>query len=322
MLRLPLLSFVPNLEEDNMKNEDLYKNRSFAGCIKSAFDMVSTNPTKILKATWLPSVVSAIAATFIMLTYLPDMTITKFGISHPTLTLTVMALCWLFLATASIWLISSIYRLVNGQTFKTTWKRSAIIVQDYFVVSILTGYIVSYGIPALVSYLVQHQLMAAQTAMTGSYLATILLGIIVTAICLPCVYSGTEYLVEEHASWKNILGSAYKTGWKHWGFLFTTNLMTLIVAACIGFLCLLPLQIIVGAQVSNQLGILDGDPDGAPAYFRWLLIGTSVISFTIMNYIFLWGCMVNYYVMGTIKRREEEKTAANTTTDNMQPVYE
>lgn len=306
-----------------MRNEDLYKSRSFAGCIKSACDMVVTNPIKILKATWLPTIILAIAETFIMLTYIPDMTITQFGFSYPALTLTLMVLCWILSVIASIWFISSIYRLVNGQSFKETCKRSAIITIFYSIVCILISSTLAYGSPAFATFLIKHKLMAAPTAITGSYLTATILAIAIIAALLPAVSSGTEYLVEKETSWRNILGTGYKRGWKHWGFLFTTNLMTLITATCFGFLCLLPLLIIGGAQTANQLGMLNGDPNGAPSYFRWLLIATSIITLTFMNYIFLWGCMVNYYVMGSINQREEEKAAAKSnTTDNMPLIYE
>ena len=70
---------------------------------------------------------------------------------------------------------------------------------------------------------------------------------------------------------------------------------------------MIPLFVIIFGQAINQLGMLDGDADGTPSYFLILLIATAFITFFLLNYIFLWNALVQYYMYGSIEATDREK---------------
>ncbi len=90
------------------------------------------------------------------------------------------------------------------------------------------------------------------------------------------------------------------------GYLMTCFLGGLIclVLACI--VCL-PAGIIATAQLYSQLGALDGDPLGVPAYFTPLLILVLVATCYVLIHIVYWLYIALAYQYGSYKAQDEEK---------------
>lgn len=92
------------------------------------------------------------------------------------------------------------------------------------------------------------------------------------------------------------------------GYIMTCFLGGLIcgVLACLAFL---PAGIIGTAQTFSQLGALDGDPLGVPAYFTPLLLLVLVASSFIFVYLMYWLCISLAYQYGSYKTIDKEKKA-------------
>jgi hypothetical protein len=61
------------------------------------------------------------------------------------------------------------------------------------------------------------------------------------------------------------------------------------------------------AQTFNQLGMLDGDANGAPGYFFWLLTATSLLTMYVITYVVIWCLFLSYYIYGSIETKEKNK---------------
>lgn len=92
------------------------------------------------------------------------------------------------------------------------------------------------------------------------------------------------------------------------GYIMTCFLGGLIfgVLACLVFL---PAGIIGTAQTFSQLGALDGDPLGVPAYFTPLLLVVLVASSFIFVYLMYWLCISLAYQYGSYTTIDKEKEA-------------
>lgn len=90
------------------------------------------------------------------------------------------------------------------------------------------------------------------------------------------------------------------------GYLMTCFLGGLIclILACI---TCLPAGIIATAQLYSQLGALDGDPLGVPAYFTPLLIVVLIATCYVLIHIIYWLYISLAYQYGSYKIQDEEK---------------
>lgn len=90
------------------------------------------------------------------------------------------------------------------------------------------------------------------------------------------------------------------------GYLMTCFLGTLIclILACI---TCLPAGIIATAQLYSQLGALEGDPLGTPAYFTPLLILILIATCYVLIHIIYWLYISLAYQYGSYKVQDEEK---------------
>ena len=96
------------------------------------------------------------------------------------------------------------------------------------------------------------------------------------------------------------------------GYLMTSFLGGLICLVLIGISCL-PASIIATAQLFSQLGALDGDPLGTPAYFTPLLFIILFATCFVIIYLIHWLGITLTYQHGSysVKDAEKAKLKAN-----------
>lgn len=103
------------------------------------------------------------------------------------------------------------------------------------------------------------------------------------------------------------LWSAYKKWWKHIGGLLTLCLLGgLMTLTAICLVCQ-PAVILIVAQTVSQLGALDGDPLGLPAYFTPLLVAILFAACFLSLYIGYWLHIAVAFLMGSYEARERER---------------
>ena len=269
-----------------MENTDLFKTRSYSGCLRDAFGMMSNNFTTIFRHTWKPIFLSSLMGVISMLFSLPDKNIHELGSTHITATAIISLVTTIVSLLAGSWLLGELYSLLNNHGRKTNFKRGL----------------------ALQIFTVLIALLYLFEAFSGANAITYLIVTLLFLICLfPLAFAQTKFVADKTRTFHDIFMKDYAQGWRHFGYIFITALLAGMIITIICSIIMIPLFVIIFGQAINQLGMLDGDADGTPSYFLILLIATAFITFFLLNYIFLWNALVQYYMYGSIEATDREK---------------
>jgi hypothetical protein len=271
-----------------MENTDLYKTRSYSGCLRDAFRMMSTNFNTILRHTWMPISLSSAMGVISFLFRLPDKNIHELGSNNLTITAIIVFLATIGSMIAGSWLMGELYSLLNNHGRKTNFKRAL----------------------ALQIFSVLLAMLYLFNAFAGGNLLVFSIVTVLFFICLsPLAFAQTKFVADKSRTLHDLFMKDYAQGWRHFGFIFITAILTGIIITAVLGIIMLPLLVALIAQVFNQIGMLAGDPDGTPSYFFILLLSTSFASMFIMNYLIVWSFLVQYYMYGSIEATDREKEA-------------
>lgn len=292
---------------------DLYQIRSFGGCTKAAYELFVSNIATILKQTWLPALLVAIATTasLYMLIFMgaesfasPNLQviITKFAI------LIVTFLCSVAFFS---WHNGIILSLITGQNRKQSIIRVARVNAIYVAMGILFTAVIG----AIFVFISLQQppiqaLKPTETApivnyFTVSLLVTLATIIIFAIAVIPLLYSSVQYLVEPKQKIFSIFTHGYLTGLKRWGFLFLLTFILNIIVTIILAICYLPISILTISQYMNLLGTFIGDANTLPTLFPVIFIATSLLVQFIIVYVATGISMVYYYAYGSIEAQNK-----------------
>lgn len=292
---------------------DLYQIRSLGGCTKAAYELFVSNIATILKQTWLPALLVAIATTasLYMLIFMgaesfasPNLQaiITKFAI------LIVTFLCSVAFFS---WHNGIILSLITGQNRKQSIIRVARVNAIYVAMGILFTAVIG----AIFVFISLQQppiqaLKPTETApivnyFTVSLLVTLATIIIFAIAVIPLLYSSVQYLVEPKQKIFSIFTHGYLTGLKRWGFLFLLTFILNIIVTIILAICYLPISILTISQYMNLLGTFIGDANTLPTLFPVIFIATSLLVQFIIVYVATGISMVYYYAYGSIEAQNK-----------------
>lgn len=292
---------------------DLYQIRSLGGCTKAAYELFVSNIATILKQTWLPALLVAIATTasLYMLIFMgaesflsPNLQaiITKFAI------LIVTFLCSVAFFS---WHNGIILSLITGQNRKQSIIRVARVNAIYVAMDILFTAVIG----AIFVFISLQQppiqaLKSTETApivnyFTVSLLVTLATIIIFAIAVIPLLYSSVQYLVEPKQKIFSIFTHGYLTGLKRWGFLFLLTFILNIIVTVILAICYLPISILTISQYMNLLGTFIGDANTLPTLFPVIFIATSLLVQFIIVYVATGISMVYYYAYGSIEAQNK-----------------
>lgn len=292
---------------------DLYQIRSLGGCTKAAYELFVSNIATILKQTWLPALLVAIATTaslYILLftgaeSFLsPNLQaiITKFAI------LIVTFLCSVAFFS---WHNGIILSLITGQNRKQSIIRVARVNAIYVAMGILfTAVIGAFFVFISLQQPPIQALKPTETApivnyFTVSLLVTLATIIIFAIAVIPLLYSSVQYLVEPKQKIFSIFTHGYLTGLKRWGFLFLLTFILNIIVTIILAICYLPISILTISQYMNLLGTFIGDANTLPTLFPVIFIATSLLVQFIIVYVATGISMVYYYAYGSIEAQNK-----------------
>ena len=292
---------------------DLYQIRSLGGCTKATYELFVSNIATILKQTWLPALLVAIATTasLYMLIFTgaesflsPNLQaiITKFAI------LIVTFLCSVAFFS---WHNGIILSLITGQNRKQSIIRVARVNAIYVAMGILFTAVIG----AIFVFISLQQppiqaLKPTETApivnyFTVSLLVTLATIIIFAIAVIPLLYSSVQYLVEPKQKIFSIFTHGYLTGLKRWGFLFLLTFILNIIVTIILAICYLPISILTISQYMNLLGTFIGDANTLPTLFPVIFIATSLLVQFIIVYVATGISMVYYYAYGSIEAQNK-----------------
>lgn len=310
---------MQNLEGDNnfetkgfMIKEEVIKNRSYGGCITAAYKMMKDNMKMLLKKTWILVLVISVISTALSLLYLPDKQIHDFGMANVKTTTLLMMLSPIVLFVICLVLFGTVCSFLNKQKIMWNIVRAlkmggAIVIFTIILASIIGGVILFCG----------PYLFNKATTSSAQYIFIFSIGsaILCMALFLPLSYVQMKYQMtgKENKLFAFFL-KGYKTGFKYWGYIFVTILLSLIVTIVVMFFTSLPYAIMYICQIQNQMGMLNGDPNGVPTYFHILFFISGMFLYFIYWYLQIWQYFVCYHMMGSIEAKEREKQVAKSYT--------
>lgn len=290
-----------------MGKNNLYVNRSISACLKDATTMFLNNLSNILKKMWVPQLFISIFFTCIILSFTPNKQLYDWSTTHGLLSFLILIASYIAFFFCMLWSMAKSYMFMNGTSFKGSLKRCTtpfilFLVLSYLIFSCVFGNTHKWIISGIVTLHISAKMTDILTCAISC-----LTVIIIASVIIPFQYALTHYILDTNVKLYNVFKKEYVIGLHYWGFLFLSALMTTLIIAILSSVIVMPIVIILFANISNTYGIINGDTDGVPNYFYMLLIITSMVCTFIISHLLLWQLYVNCYICGTINIRYKEK---------------
>lgn len=282
---------------------DLFKPRSNKRCIREAFCAYIYNLPEIFRRMWLPTLLYAVFMAATLYLRIPNKALHDWGASSPITSFIIQTVIYLLMIFVSFVFAGGFFRLFNDK--RLTWNlwRYAKVACVLLVVALLLASITSIlakNIPSLLSFPSPDWLTLALSIGGIALLLTISV-----VMLLPFAYAIPKYMLNEKDKLKSIFQN-YKIGLRQVGGLFVTTLILSLIFGAIMFIIAMPVYIIVLAQTFSQLGALQGDDLGIPAYFPYLVFGVLVIFSFILTFAMIYSNMVYVFIYGSTTSKEYE----------------
>lgn len=314
-----------------MKINDLIKHRSVTACMKEAYSLMTGNVKNLLKSTWWAFMIYAFMVAFMVYLRTPNKMLHDWGEENMMLSFCLQTVVYLGVIVAAFLMGAATWRWLTDKPFGRMMKRFTTIYLASAVVSFVVTFAATFALTCfyLTAFLTASGSAAtagsaaatgsaamAETAAAGSpslliivlfALAIVATIVLCMAVSLPFAYLTPKYMLQEKGEklrpWKS-----FKYGFRHMGSIFKMGFLGSLVILVAGILIYIPLAILIGAQVSAQMGTLEGDPVGTPSYFTFLFIVVTALLLFIFAYILHWLFISYIYLYGSIENDEMKKT--------------
>lgn len=314
-----------------MKINDLIKHRSVTACMKEAYSLMTDNVKNLLKSTWWAFMIYAFMVAFMVFLRTPNKMLHDWGEENMMLSFCLQTVVYIGVVVAAFLMGAAVWRWLTDKPFGRMIKRFTAVYLASAVVSFVVSFAATFGLTCfyLTAFITAPESAAtagsaaatgsaamAETAAAGSpsLLIIVLFALAIvaaTALCmavsLPFAYLTPKYMLQEKGEklrpWKS-----FKCGFRHMGSIFKMSFLGCLVILVAGILIYIPLAILIGAQVSAQMGTLEGDPVGTPSYFTFLFIVVTALLLFVFAYILHWLFISYIYLYGSIENDEMKKT--------------
>lgn len=314
-----------------MKINDLIKHRSVTACMKEAYSLMTGNVKNLLKSTWWAFMIYAFMVAFMVFLRTPNKMLHDWGEENMMLSFCLQTVVYIGVVVAAFLMGAAVWRWLTDKPFGRMMKRFTAVYLASAVVSFVVSFAATFGLTCfyLTAFITAPESAAtagsaaatgsaamAETAAAGSpsLLIIVLFALAIvaaTALCmavsLPFAYLTPKYMLQEKGEklrpWKS-----FKCGFRHMGSIFKMSFLGCLVILVAGILIYIPLAILIGAQVSAQMGTLEGDPVGTPSYFTFLFIVVTALLLFVFAYILHWLFISYIYLYGSIENDEMKKT--------------
>ena len=275
-----------------MDTNDFFKYRSITACMKASYDTLSSSITSLLKKTWWAVLIYSLFMALTTYFRIPNKALHDWGETAPMASFILQSVIYLGTFIADLVCGAAIWGWINKRTLVNNLSRYC---PAFIVFNVL-----------LLAFLLGGGYIAQSIHTTWAIPLCLLIVLLMMVVTLPFAHLIPDLLLQEKAKdfhvWKS-----YKSGLQHLGSIFLTGFLSGIILMLISLLLMTPTMILTWAQLSAQLGALDGDPLGVPGYFTPLLLFVLVITFFILIYLSTWMYMTYAYLYGSHKTLEEEK---------------
>lgn len=314
-----------------MKINDLIKHRSVTACMKEAYNLMTDNVKNLLKSTWWAFMIYAFMVAFMVFLRTPNKMLHDWGEENMMLSFCLQTVVYIGVVVAAFLMGAAVWRWLTDKPFGRMMKRFTAVYLASAVVSFVVSFAATFGLTCfyLTAFITAPESAAtagsaaatgsaamAETAAAGSpslliivlFVFAIVAAIVLCmAVSLPFAYLTPKYMLQEKGEklrpWKSFM-----CGFRHMGSIFKMGFLGSLVILVAGILIYIPLAILIGAQVSAQMGTLEGDPVGTPSYFTFLFIVVTALLLFIFAYILHWLFISYIYLYGSIENDEMKKT--------------
>lgn len=314
-----------------MKINDLIKHRSVTACMKEAYSLMTDNVKNLLKSTWWAFMIYAFMVAFMVFLRTPNKMLHDWGEENMMLSFCLQTVVYIGVIVAAFLMGAAVWRWLTDKPFGRMMKRFTAVYLASAIVSFVVTFAATFGLTCfyLTAFITAPESAAtagsaaatgsaamAETAAVGSpslliivlfVLAIVAAIVLCMAVSLPFAYLTPKYMLLEKGKrlrpWKS-----FKCGFRHMGSIFKMGFLGSLVILVAGILIYIPLAILIGAQVSAQMGTLEGDPVGTPSYFTFLFIVVTALLLFIFAYILHWLFISYIYLYGSIENDEMKKT--------------
>ena len=309
---------------ENLKDDILMKVRSSRACISAGYRLFTGNFKRIFRYSWLAALLLAAAgslySTFVVSQY-PQLVISLLTAQAtgqvPQESIQFLAILggggfvmfWLFplffsygfsqlrmhKETGSIPYPARLLNVDGGMMWRT--------LKCYLCMALLLiiGVAIIGGVGAA-SFL--------YLSKTAALVAYSLVSIVMLLLTFPLYYVAMKYILDKSRGFWGTLTQRYKTGYRHYGYVFVIAFVDLLTACIASIVTTLPSLILSTANLQAQTGVLNGDPLGMPSYMTWLTFVVFLIAQFIRAYILLSVAFPLYYMYGSIEVQEEDRKEA------------
>lgn len=286
-----------------MIDSELYKERSYAGCIGAAFELLCTNFATIFRRTWLPALMTALIGSLGVLMPLHTVAVPA-DITPFFLSLGLQFAVVLLSLAAFAWMNSGLFTLLNEASRRTNLLRclaSTGLVFATFVVLFLL--IVGAGFALILSK--YGATPASMWTILGAFsLVFLVLAVVMFVVYVPAIYSATRYLIVGDCSVWSVFGKSYAKGWHSWGFLAIVTFLVLLISAIVSVVAGVPqITLVLAEQVDNFGVTVLGDASDVPGSFLFLRYMVSVLTGFALLYLCIWCELVGCFAYGRVARR-------------------
>lgn len=314
-----------------MKINDLIKHRSVTACMKEAYSLMTDNVKNLLKSTWWAFMIYAFMVAFMVFLRTPNKMLHDWGEENMMLSFCLQTVVYIGVVVAAFLMGAAVWRWLTDKPFGRMMKRFTAVYLASAVVSFVVSFAATFGLTCFyhTAFITAPESAAtagsaaatgsaamAETAAAGSpslliivlFVFAIVAAIVLCmAVSLPFAYLTPKYMLQEKGErlrpWKS-----FKCGFRHMGSIFKMGFLGSLVILVSGILIYIPLAILIGAQVSAQMGTLEGDPVGTPSYFTFLFIVVTALLLFVFAYIMHWLFISYIYLYGSIENDEKKKT--------------
>lgn len=169
--------------------------------------------------------------------------------------------------------------------------------------SFLIGLLIIVGLSVIL-----YKCFVAETSFATLFFSSAGYVVVIALLCLPLIYSYMRYMLDAEARFGGVFLGYYKTGARHWGFIFMASLLAFMMIGAATLVISMPLAIVMIANAWSTWGVSTlADPAGLPDNFwliRFLVMLLTTFVVLLINVITMF---VYYFIYGSIEAREREK---------------
>ena len=303
-----------------LKREELMKNRGYGALLSDALSLLSRNFKKIARHIWMFAVVyCAVTAYAVMRSIHLARTDVLADAGSTTEACTVLVL--MLMTGVAFW--SRAAMLLNGQTMRYNLIKTLKLLVFGLIVAVII-FAITTGLSWLTFFILHKSGTDLDFMQSATVIYLILLCVMTVAVfvLLPYSYVMMKYIMEPGTRLRKTVFGGYRSGLRHYGYIFITMLLLWIISCVVATVLSMPMLVLVIALGIAVGGTVIGDPLELPGYFYPMMYIVTFLTNIITAVVSLFQIFVIYYMYGSIEKRTEEKAGMMSKSKDKQNDYQ